>query len=960
MTRLLIANRGEIAIRVARAAAELGWHSIAIYPEDDATSLHLRRTNEARLLPGNGARAYLDIEAVVAVACEAGADVVHPGYGFLAENPAFARAVEDAGMAFAGPGPETLALFGDKVRARRLAEECDVPILPGTGEPVGRDEARAFLETLPDGVAMLLKAAHGGGGRGVRVVRSAAELDEAFERAASEARMAFGNPELYAEAYVERARHVEVQIVGDGRGGVSHLFERECSLQRRYQKLVEIAPSPNLDDARREVLFRHAVRLGEAVGYRGLGTIEFLLDEASSGISFIEANARLQVEHTVTEETVGVDLVRAQLEIATGASLAEIGLVQADIPPPRGYAIEARINAERMGPDGSTRPSGGTLSVFEPPDGPGVRTDTYACSGYRLNPAYDSLIAKLVCHSPSPRFQDAVSRMLRALGELRIEGVETNRDFLVNLVRHEAFARGDVHTRFVDEHAVELAAAAAPTRHQAGDGEPAPGTGQGLAGTRLESIDPLAVLEHGKGGGGAVGQPRPALESVQEALPDGVVAVTAPMQGTVVGFEVEPGDEVWVGRAVLVIEAMKMEHLVRAGVSGVVQRLGANVGDTVYEGHPLIYLEEREVLARDDDSEQEIDLERIRPDLAEVFERRAAGLDENRPDAVARRHKTGHRTARENIADLCDPGSFVEYGSIVLAAQRRRRSIEDLIANTTGDGMVCGLGHINGDLFEPTRSRAMVMSYDYMVLAGTQGMKNHAKKDRMFEIAAHYRLPTVLFAEGGGGRPGDTDGSGVAGLDCWAFTYFARLSGLVPLVGITTGRCFAGNAVLLGCCDVIIATEDSNIGMGGPAMIEGGGLGVFDPSEIGPIDVQRANGVVDIVATDEEHATAVAKQCLSYFQGRRSDWRAPDQTLLRDVVPLDRLRAYDIGKVIEVMLFRQSREGATESSGMREAPLSMLIPMYVLVIVGLYFGINGSATLDVAGQAASQLLGGLQ
>jgi acetyl-CoA carboxylase carboxyltransferase component len=347
------------------------------------------------------------------------------------------------------------------------------------------------------------------------------------------------------------------------------------------------------------------------------------------------------------------------------------------------------------------------------------------------------------------------------------------------------------------------------------------------------------------------------------------------------------------------MEAMKMEHEVRADISGVVERLGVGPGDTVFEGHPLIVLREQEVASADEETDEVLDLDYIRPDLQEVFDRKGAGLDENRPEAVAKRRKTGRRTARENVADLCDEGTFVEYGSVVLAGQRRRRSIEDLIKNTTGDGMVAGLGQINGSLFPEERSRAMIMSYDYMVLAGTQGMKNHDKKDRLFEVAEQFQLPVVLFAEGGGGRPGDTDGSGVAGLDCLAFTYFARLSGLVPTVGITTGRCFAGNAVLLGCCDVIIATKGSNIGIGGPAMIEGGGLGVFTPDEVGPMDVQVPNGVVDIEVEDEAEAVLRAKQYLSYFQGPVDEWEAPDPRELRFIVPENRLRYYDIRKVIE-------------------------------------------------------------
>ena len=361
--------------------------------------------------------------------------------------------------------------------------------------------------------------------------------------------------------------------------------------------------------------------------------------------------------------------------------------------------------------------------------------------------------------------------------------------------------------------------------------------------------DPLAVLEHGKSGVPGMGGGPQILDLVNADLPAGTEAIIAPMQGTVVSFDIEPGDEVYVGKLVLIMEAMKMEHEVRADISGVVQSLGVAAGDTIFQGHPLIYLQSMDVAVAEEGAKAEIDLDYIRPDLQEVFDRKGAGLDENRPEAVAKRYKTGRRTARENVADLCDEGTFIEYGSVVIAGQRRRRSIEDLIKNTTGDGMVAGLGQINGQLFDEKRSRALIMSYDYMVLAGTQGMKNHDKKDRLFEIAEKYRLPTVLFAEGGGGRPGDTDGSGVAGLDCLAFTYFARLSGLVPVVGITTGRCFAGNAVLLGCCDVIIATEGSNIGIGGPAMIEGGGLGVFTPDEVGPVDVQIENGVVDIACS---------------------------------------------------------------------------------------------------------------
>ena len=366
------------------------------------------------------------------------------------------------------------------------------------------------------------------------------------------------------------------------------------------------------------------------------------------------------------------------------------------------------------------------------------------------------------------------------------------------------------------------------------------------------------------------------------------------MQGTIVRVEVGEGDLVATGQQVLVIESMKMEHVIGAEWSGVVRRIAVSVGETVQPGQPLVFIEAADVPAALAADETAVDPDAIRPDLADVLERHSLGLDEARPDAVERRRRTGQRTTRENVDDLCDPGSFVEYGALVIAAQRRRRPVDELVRRTPADGLVAGVGTVNG---HPTA----VMSYDYTVLAGTQGLQNHRKKDRLFELAARLRLPVVFFTEGGGGRPGDTDGIGASGLDCMAFYLFAGLSGLVPLVGINSGRCFAGNAALLGCCDVVIATADSNIGMGGPAMIEGGGLGVFEPEEVGPMSVQVPNGVVDVAVADEAEAVWVAKQYLSYFQGPVTDWECADQRLLRGLVPENRLRTYEVRTVIHAL-----------------------------------------------------------
>jgi acetyl/propionyl-CoA carboxylase alpha subunit/acetyl-CoA carboxylase carboxyltransferase component len=885
---VLVANRGEIAIRIARAGAGLGLRTVGVYAEDDATCLHVRHLDEARPLRGQGAAAYLDVDQLLAVARATGCDALHPGYGFLSERADFARRCADAGLIFVGPRPETLALLGDKSAARALAARCGVPVLRGTPGATTLDAAHAFLASLSPGGAVMVKAVAGGGGRGLRAVRDPGALAEAWARCGSEAQAAFGSPDVYVEELLAHARHVEVQIVADRSGGVAHLGERDCSLQRRHQKLVEIAPAPGLGEELRAQLTGAAVRMAREVRYEGVGTFEFLVDvERPDAFAFIEANPRLQVEHTVTEEVTGIDLVATQLGLAAGRSLAELGVRQDDVPAPRGFALQVRVNLETIAADGTLRPAAGTLTTFEVPTGPGIRIDTHGYAGYRPSPRYDSLLAKIVARVSTPDLPAILARVERALAELRVDGIATNAALLRSIVRHPALAGYRVTTSFVEERLGELLADAAP-RDAAG----APGR----AGARVDPRDPLAVLAHGKTTAPASAPPGSADVESSDAL-----VVRAPMQGTIVAVDVSPGDEVPAGAQLLVMEAMKMEHVIAAPVGAVVRSLHVAAGDTVYEGTPLVALDESQVVAAACDDAGPVDLERIRPDLAEVQRRHALTQDAARPDAVERRRQTRQRTARENVDALCDPGTFVEYGPLVIAAQRRRRSVEDLIARTPADGLVAGIGSVNGALFDETRARCAVMAYDYTVLAGTQGLQNHRKKDRLFELAGKWRLPVVFFTEGGGGRPGDTDGAGVAGLDCWAFNYWGRLSGLVPLVGVNSGRCFAGNAALLGCCDVVIATANSSIGMGGPAMIEGGGLGVFHPDEVGPMPVQVPNGVVDVAVADEAEAVRTAKQYLAYFQGPLAAWECADQRLLRAAVPENRLRIYDVRHLIRTL-----------------------------------------------------------
>jgi len=384
------------------------------------------------------------------------------------------------------------------------------------------------------------------------------------------------------------------------------------------------------------------------------------------------------------------------------------------------------------------------------------------------------------------------------------------------------------------------------------------------------------------------------------------VSITAPHQGILVSIAVKAGDVIQSGQHVAVMEAMKMQFMVESSSDGVVREILVSEGETVSTGQPLLFIEPLDASSERVEQAKPVDLDAIRLDLQEAQERHAAGLDEFRPEAVERRRKGGQRTARENVADLCDAESFIEYGALTLAGQRRRRSLEELIKLSPADGLVAGVGHINGALFPDEQSRCMVLAYDYTVFAGTQGVMNHKKTDRLLRLAHQWKLPVVLFAEGGGGRPGDTDWLGVAGLDNTTFLNFARLSGLVPLVGIVSGRCFAGNAALLGCCDVIIAAQDATIGMGGPAMIEGGGLGVFAPEEVGPISMQAPNGVIDVLVAGEAEAVRVAKRYLSYFQGSTANWACPDQRLLRQLIPENRLRVYDMHAVIETLADQDS------------------------------------------------------
>jgi acetyl-CoA carboxylase biotin carboxylase subunit len=444
-SRVLVANRGEIAVRVIRALHELGVEAVAVYSTADAESPHVRLADRAvRIGPPPAAQSYLSIPSVIAAATTTGCDAVHPGYGFLAENPAFVAACEDNELVFVGPPADVMARMGDKVEAKAELARAEVPLVPGSVDAVGPDEARALAAEL--GYPVLLKAAAGGGGKGMRIVERDAELEGAFATAAAEAEAAFGDDSLYVEKLVRPARHVEIQVLADAHGGVLTLGERECSIQRRHQKLIEESPSPALTPETREAMEATAERAAGVIGYRNAGTFEFLLGPEQS-FYFIELNARLQVEHPVSEVVTGIDLVREQLRIAAGGQLPLTGRA-----PRRGHAIEVRINAED--PTHDFAPAPGMITTFRPPLGPGVRFDTFIEDGYTVPPFYDSLLGKLVVWAEDR--PAAIARAQRALAELVVAGIPTTREAAIAILRSEEFSSGRYSTSLLEESGARL------------------------------------------------------------------------------------------------------------------------------------------------------------------------------------------------------------------------------------------------------------------------------------------------------------------------------------------------------------------------------------------------------------------------------------------------------------------------------------------------------------------------
>ena len=575
MRKVLIANRGEIAVRIARACRDAGISSVAVYADPDRDALHVRVADEAFALGGSTpGESYLDAEKILAVAAQAGADAVHPGYGFLAENAGFAQAVLDAGLTWIGPPPSAIDSLGDKVKARHLAERAGAPLVAGTKEPVGgADEVVAFAQE--HGVPVAIKAAYGGGGRGLKVARTVEEIPDLFESAVREAVAAFGRGECFVEKYLDRPRHVETQCLADSHGNVVVVSTRDCSLQRRHQKLVEEAPAPFLTDGQTAELYRASKAILSEAGYVGAGTCEFLVGQDGT-ISFLEVNTRLQVEHPVSEEVTGIDLVREMFRIADGEKLGY------GDPEVRGHSIEFRINGEDAGR--GFLPAPGHVTTFRPPTGPGVRLDSGVEQGGEVVGAFDSMLAKLVVTGATR--QQALERSRRALAEFEIGGMPTVLPFHRLVVSDPAFApEGDapfsIHTRWIE---TEFENTVAPYDGAPDDGAAADERDRvvvEVGGRRLEVVLPAGLGALGSRRGGPA--PRRTAGKKTGAAASGD-ALTSPMQGTIVKVVAEDGQQVAVGDPVVVLEAMKMEQPLTAHRAGTVTGLTAEVGATVTPG----------------------------------------------------------------------------------------------------------------------------------------------------------------------------------------------------------------------------------------------------------------------------------------------------------------------------------------------------------------------------------------
>jgi acetyl/propionyl-CoA carboxylase alpha subunit/acetyl-CoA carboxylase carboxyltransferase component len=914
--RVLIANRGEIAIRVARAASALGVESVSVFAPADALSLHTRVTTESRSLatapPNDPVRAYLDIDALLEVAKATHCDCVHPGYGFLSENPAFAKRCFEHRIAFIGPRPETLVLFGDKVKARELAHSLGIPIIPGSYQALtSADDAIAVAKKI--GYPVMLKAAAGGGGRGMRTVASADEMAAAFARCRSEAQAAFADGSLFIEKLLTRPRHIEVQILADSHGNIVHLYERDCSVQLRNQKVVEIAPAPGLDSALRHRILDDALRLARAAAYVNAGTVEFLVSPEGGEHFFIEFNPRIQVEHTVTEQVAGVDLVESQFRVAAGESLEALGIAnQTAVGAPRGFAVQARIVAA----------GSGVMTAYKEPAGPGVRVDSCGYLGYAPPPQFDPMFAKLICQSNSSHsFASAVDRALRALDEFHIAGLPTNLRQLHAVLSHPDMRRGDARTSFFSEHP-ELAA---PAR--------APASGS------LALLEQQAIALRGGKDVLTLSSTHPAATGL--SVPAREEGVASPMAGVIIEIPVEAGAMVEAGAILMVISAMKMETAITAPCAGVVTDLRpAVLGATVTAGQIVATIAPA---TRENDAAtpRRYGEDTWAPMLADVRALQEIAHQRFVPDSkdpgVVRQRSRGKLTCRERIDLLLDPGSFREVGSLAGFADY---DDQGRVAGFTPANHVGGWGKIAG-------RTVVVCADDFTSRGGHSDGAIGGKAIHLDRLSIDLRCPTIRLLDGssGGGSVAamvpkqqkegestakESSGSITAGRPrvsgeggsflpghLGSSMYVSHLS-QVPVVNLLLGSVVGIGAAkaVLGHFSVMVR-DIAQLFVAGPPIVSHAMGYDISKEDLGGWHIHCRNGSVDNLAETEQEAAEMTKRFLSYLPS--SVYEAPpvlppnpeDPVDRRDeelftIIPRKRTTTFDMRRAISLIVDRDS------------------------------------------------------
>ncbi|MFT7129104.1 MAG: acetyl/propionyl-CoA carboxylase alpha subunit/acetyl-CoA carboxylase carboxyltransferase component [Gammaproteobacteria bacterium] len=919
--RVLISNRGEIAIRIAKSAAALGMSSVGIHAAVDSLSLHTRVTTENFEI-GSGddsVDAYLDAESIIKIAKASGCDFIHPGYGFLSENAAFAQQCAFADIRFIGPSPEALALFGDKVRARNLAQSLGIPIILGSDEPLA-SAAAAEIIARDIGYPVMLKATAGGGGRGMRVVDSEEEMAVAFERCVSESQSAFGNGGVFIEKLLLNPRHIEIQILADSQGNVVHLHDRDCSVQLRNQKVVEVAPAQQLNPNLRDKIQGDAIKLVKAASYVNAGTVEFLYCPETNEYYFIECNPRIQVEHTITEQITGIDIVEAQFRIAAGASLASLGLPdQQAVGLPRGIAVQLRVVAQ----------STGTIAAYKEPSGAGVRVDGCGYMGYTPPPQFDPLLAKLICTSSSlSSFESAVDRTLHALKEFQISGLQTNLSQLHNILRHSQFRQGDARTSLLANNP-ELSTIA--YEHVAGD--PIALLDQQAASISAGSTltkDPLAKSS------AAVKSSLPSLEITEDQQ-----AVVCPMDSSILEINVSRGDQVNSGDILMVVTAMKMETMITAPCSGIVSGLQTlAIGDVLASGQTVMVLTPSTVLTSGSSAV-------VNPGqtwgnmLDEVDTLKKLAISRLGPDSddpgVVRQLKRGKLTCRDRVFLLLDAGSFREVGSVAGFA-----SYDEMgeISAFTPANSIGGWGNID-------ERTVIVCADDFTSRGGHADGAIAAKSSYLDRLSIEMKMPSIRMLDGssGGGsvaamvpeqkkegessakesqgaikagRPRVAGGGGSFLPGHLGSSIYTEQLATVPVVNLLLGSVVGIGAAkaVLGHFSVMVRDVAQLFVAGPPVVSHAMGYDITK-EELGGWHIHCTNGSVDNLAESEEEAVAMTQQFLSYLPS--SVFEVPPllpadpndpidrrEEELYSLISRKRVTTFDVRKAIKLMADKDS------------------------------------------------------